>query len=226
MVEIDKRYPVFGFWFRRYAPFKKFGRINPYQPLGMGYFDGDNRGPSTSFKVTSRTYGAVFFNHLGIVYNFAGSSGSHYHDPMLPEVITAFDKTKMTLTKILPGPEIFSFKTSTSGSNPLMKPAAVTPNIDTLANITVDFNSPGKLKITGEAFGDNFPNLEVFLFCYRSSRSALLLDGRTEGWAHTGPMKRLWGKSESLSLGKFVGILPLDEKGELASTSTVGPSKI
>lgn len=225
-MEIDKRYPVFGFWFRRYAPFKEFGRINPYQPLGVGYFEGDNRGSSTSLKVTSRTYGAVFFNHLGIVYSFAGSSGSHYHDRILDDVVTAFDKTKMTLTKILPGPELFSFKTSTSGSNPLMKPGFATPNIDTFANVTVDFTSSGKLKITGESFGDNFPNLEVFLYCYRSSRAALLLDGRTKGWAHTGPMKRLWGKSESLSLGKFVGVLSLDEKGELSANSTVGSTEI
>lgn len=209
--------------FRRYAPFEKFGRINPYTGFtGLGYFAGDNRGPSTSLQVSSRTYGGVMFNRLGIVYNIAGSSGTHFH-PAIGDEIIGISKVSSVVSHTLDGPELFGFKANTAGNNPLVKPS---PDINTFVDVVIDFRTPNSLMITGGAYGDSFPNLEVFLLCYRSSRTAMLVDGRTSGGANTGPATKLYGASEFNLLGKILASLTLDQKGELASNSSVGYIKL
>ena len=222
MPEIDKKHPVFGLHFRRYAPFAKFGRMNPYTGFtGLGYFEGDNRGPSTSLQAASRTYGAVMFNRFGIVHSFFNSSGTHFH-PAIGSTVVGMSKVSHTLVRhSIHGPDMFGFKASTAGNNPLVKPS---PDINTFVDVVIDFGSQTTLKVSGEAFGDSFPNLEVFLMDYRSSRTAMLLDGQTGGGAHLGPATKLYGASESRSLGRFRANLLLDSKGELRASSTVGPT--
>lgn len=217
------RYPAFGLYFRRYAPFAKFGRANPYTLGFGGYFAGDNRGVSTSINVTSRTYGFVMFNRDGVGYMYASSSGTHFH-PTIGDVIVGQSKTNYTIVRdTVNGPDIFGFKASTAGNNPLIKPS---PDINTFISVIISFSTPNKLRITGEVFGDNFPNLEVFLLCYRSSRTALLLDGQTTGGPNSGPGTRLYGAHESFSLGKFSAALNLDEKGELSTNSIISSTKL
>ena len=214
----DPKYPVFGLFFRRYAPFKKFGGINP-TPWGtgvLGNFAGDNRGPLTSLKVSSRTYGCVMFNRFGVGYSFAGSSGTHFHPALFWDTITATAKTKFTLVRsTLTGPDLFGFKASTAASNPLVKPS---PDINTFVDVTVNFAVPQRLTIRAQAFGDYFPNLEVFLLCFRSARTALLIDGRTPLGPDAGPFS-LPGTGEYHDLGYFSGALALDQKGELAANT-------
>lgn len=223
MAELDKNYPVFGLYFRRYAPFARFGRLNPLT-VGFGYFGGDDRGVSQApGGVTSRTYGIVVFNRFGQGEMWAGSSGTEFH-PAIGAVIHAMAKVNRTLVRnTINGPHRFGFRASTAGSNPLV-PAS--PDINTYVDVVIDFGLSNYLRISGQAFGDNFPNLEVFLLCYRSSHSALLLDGQTSGGRNLGPSTRLFGVSESYSLGRFSASLVLDQNGQLAANSTVGPTKM
>ena len=223
MQPVDNKYPVFGFHFRRYVPYAKFGRAHHFN-LGMGgYFEGDNRSASTSLKVSSRTYGAVMFNRFGIVHNFAGSSGTHFH-PLFGDVVVGMSKVQHTLVEgTLAGPDLFGFKASTAGNNPLVKPS---PDINTFVDMRVDFGTPNKLHISGSVSGDHFPNIEVFLLCYRSARSAMLLDGRTDWGGTTGPAMKLFGAGKSNTIAKISASLSLDTKGELATNYTVAWMKI
>jgi hypothetical protein len=215
--------PVFSFIFRRYAPFARFGRANPLT-LGFGYFEGDDRGVSTSQRnTTSRTYGIVFFNRSGPLRLLAGSSGTTFH-PAIGDPIVGMAKVGSTLVRdSLAGPDLFSFRASTAGSNPLV-PAS--PDIDTIVHVRIDFGAPKALRITGEVFGDNFPNLEIFILCYHTNQTALLLDGRTGGGRNTGPMLHLWGEGNNNLLARFSAGLTLDERGEMPFSTTVGPTDI
>lgn len=209
-----RKYPTFILYFRRYAPFDSFGGGIPLSRFAR--FEGDHRtGPSTSPKATSRTYGVVFFNQSGVVYQFAGSSGSEVH-PAFSGVIRGMAKVSMTVVRTtLAGPLLFGFTANTAGSMPLIPGA---PDINTFISAQVDFGHPKWLRIWGEAFGDNFPNLEIFVSS--GQHSALLLDGRTTGGRDTGPAMRLMGSHSNHSLGKFVANLALNEKGELAFDHT------
>ena len=209
----DPRYPNYGLYFRRYAPFSTFG---------VPSFEGDNRtGPSTSLKDTSRTYGCVMFNQFEIVYNFMGSSGTHYHSSVWGDIVGMAKVSGTVVRSRLAGPGLIEFEASTAGGNPLVPKA---PDIDTFVTARFDFGSSGALRVSGEAFGDNFPNLEVFLLCYRSGHTALLLDGRTTGGRRTGPMVRLPGTHRNQSLGRFNAMLNLNDRFELTNDSTTSPT--
>jgi len=213
--------PAFAFVFRRYAPFARFGGVRPHGVLsGFGSFAGDNRGPSTSWEATSRTYCWVIFDRSGILEHRSSSSGTHFH-PLIGAVVTGHTKVKHTVVPIrLAGPFLFRFRASTSGNNPLVTGS---PDINTYVDARIDFGTPGLLKVYGETFGDNFPNLEVFVVCLRSRRTALLFDGRTTGGPNAGPAVRLIGEHERHSLGIFQASLALDPKGELEINYLFGP---
>ncbi|MET4235547.1 hypothetical protein ABIA85_008858 [Bradyrhizobium sp. LA6.10] len=199
-------HPAFGLHFRRYAPFSTFG---------FG-FEGDNRGPSTSLKATSRTYGCVMFNKVEVFYWFGGTSGTHRSTLLFGEII-GHSKVRMSVTTIpstRAGQVIF--KASTAGNMPLLPK---TPDIDTSVYLAIEFGSQ-TMHVEGSVFGDTFPNLEVFLHSYRSEHAALLLDGRTTGGKNLGPISRLPGAGASIFLGKFDRNFSLNEKGELAQNYT------
>lgn len=222
MVEIDKRYPVFGLHFRRYAPFARFGRFNPLT-VGFGYFGGDDRGVSTSLQDSSRTYGAVMFNKFGVVHHFAGACPTEFH-PAVGSVIKGMAKVKSNFVRTkLEGPSLFEFRASTAGGNPLVPGA---PDIDTFIDARIEFGMASRLRVSGHVYGDNFPNLEVFLMCYRTGRTALLVDGQTEGGRSTGPMGHLWGDGADNLIAVFRGDLPLDDEGRLSRASAAEPTKI
>lgn len=210
--ERAQKAPTFALYFRRYAPFESFGGFLPVARFDR--FHGDNRLASTSLKVTSRTSGCVMFNKEGLVYRYADADFTEIHI-MLEGDIVGHAKVSMTFVEgMVPWPDGFDFSASTSGAMPLLPGS---PNIDTLINVSVDFSLPSVLQISGEVFGDNFPNLEVFLLCTRSTHTALLLDGRTTGGRDSGLATRLWGSHSDFSLGKFSATLPLTEKGQLKS---------
>ena len=200
--------PPFALWFRRYAPFSTFG---------VPSFQGDNRGPSTSLKVTSRTYGCVLFSEQTVLNTFANSSGTHYK-PLLFAEIQAHARVSMaTVRTKLHGPSLIEFQASTAGANPLIPGS---PDIDTYITARADFGMPRTLRISVVARGDNFPNLEVFLYCFTTSRTALLIDGRTTGGRRTGPVTRLPGSHSEQFLGSSNANLLLSEIGGLRSDST------
>jgi hypothetical protein len=207
--------PTFGLYFRRYAPFDTFG---------VPSFEGDKRkAASTSLKATSRTYGCVMFNQFEIVHRFANTSGTHYHSSLWGEIVGASKVSMTNVRTSLAGPSLIEFSASTAGGNPLIPKS---PDIDTFVTARFDFGSPKLLRIGGEVFGDNFPNLEVFLMCYRSSHTALLIDGRTTGGRRTGPMTRLAGAHSKQSLGKLSGTLLLNDAGEMSRDYTTGATTI
>lgn len=206
--------PEFGFWFRRYAPFATFG---------VPSFKGDGRaGPSTSMQATSRTYGCVRFNQFEILNQFAGSSGTE--DANL--VLTFLDRKAMANVSVsavrsnLAGPGLLSFKASTAGANPLIPKS---PDIDTRVDVRVDWGMPNWLRISGTISGDDFPNLEVFLRCYGSGKSALLVDGRTQRGRRTGPFS-LYGDGGELA--KFQTAIALNDSGTFLADGHCSPIDI
>lgn len=212
----DPRYPVYILFFRRYVPFGRFGRVQPYTLGFGGYFEGDDRGVSTSLKATSRTYCTVYFNRFGPVYDFAASSGTAFHS-VLFGVIRGMADVKHAVTRTtLTGPDLFEFEASSSGRDPL---TPIAPNIDTFVKARVDFGSLNFLRISGQVRGDDFPNLEVFLVD-PSRKTALLVDGRTDGGRNTGPLFHLWGSGSGVVLAGFNASLPLDKKGYFFGSST------
>jgi hypothetical protein len=205
-------YPVFGLYFRRYAPFDTFAGANPAD-LG-GRSEGDKRtSASTALNVSSRTYGVVRFNRFGLVSQYAGSSGTVTHTLFWGDIKGYSDVSMTTVRSTLAGPALFGFKASTAGGYPLLP----SPDIDTIVDVRIDFSLKAIMHIRGEVFGDNFPNLEVFVLCYRSGHTALLIDGRTTGGRDTGPFVRLFGSHSNHSLGRLSAVLALTNKGELAS---------
>ncbi|MCB1781883.1 MAG: hypothetical protein KDJ34_17710 [Candidatus Competibacteraceae bacterium] len=206
--------PAFGLFFRRYAPFETFG-------LG---FEGDKRTKaSTSLQATSRTYGWVAFNQFEILHQFADSSGTNYHSSVWGD-ITGHSKVSMKVTRSkLAGPGLIEFSASTAGANPLVPGA---PDIDTSVTVRIDFSKNKSMIISGKVFGDDFPNLEVFLKCYRSNHTALLVDGRTTGGRNTGPFARLAGSHSNQLLCLLNANLPLTEKGTLSVDYSTKPIEI
>lgn len=89
------------------------------------------------------------------------------------------------------------------------------PDIDTFVVVKADFSTSGCMAISSEVLGDNFPNLEVFLYCYRSRTSAILVDGRTSGGRYSGPGSRLFGTHATHRIAKFDASLSLDSAGRL-----------
>ncbi|MDR3555110.1 MAG: hypothetical protein P4L55_10180 [Syntrophobacteraceae bacterium] len=216
-----QQFPTFWLYFRRYAPFDSFAGGNPLAPGQRS--EGDHRtGASTSLQATSRTYGCIFFNaHDGPIYYFSGSSGTTTHTLVWGDIKGMADvsMTVFPIIRYLPG--VFGFTARTAGGYPLA-PQALTPEINSTVWTRIDFSSPGVMRISGEAFGDDFPNLEVFVVCARSGHSAILIDGRTTGGKDTGPDTRLWGSHSSQTLGTFSQNLGLNANGELAGNYTVG----
>jgi hypothetical protein len=214
---------VFIFCFRRYAPFKKFGGATGFD------FEGDDRGPSTSFAVSSRTYACLFVSRSEVLYGFSGSSGTRflgYADwtggllglRILGDWINADTKGTVGFSDVSlkvreeNASDLVAFTASTAGDNPLVP---LSPDIDTIVKAKFFYNHPRTLIVEGEVFGDDFPNLEVFI--NSGSKSAMLLDFRTTGGQDTGPVTRLKGSHAGQSLGKFSVSLPLNDKGELAN---------
>jgi hypothetical protein len=197
----------YGLWFRRYAPFATFGNI------GVGSFEGDTRTQASgSIGDTSRTYGCVLFNRSEAVRAYAGSSGTVLFG-LLGGSIHGMATVKMAFSR-KPSSAV-EFSAATEGGNPLVPGA---PDIDTFVNVKADFSTPGRLAISGEVLGDNFPNLEVFLYCYRSQQSAILVDGRTTGGRDSGPGSRLFGTHATHRIAKFDASLPIDSVGRLTGS--------
>lgn len=202
--------PEFGLYFRRYAPFEKFG---------IPSFKGDNRAAaSTSLSATSRTFGCVMFSPAGIRESTAGSSGTE--DANL--VLHFLDRKRMAKVSMVTtrlheeGPALLSFTASTAGANPLV-PAS--PDIDTKVQIRVDWGFKNAMHVSGKVSGDDFPNLEVFIRCLQSGYSALLVDGRTTRNRYTGPMS-LFGSGDDLC--SFAATIPLTDDGTFVGEARYG----
>ena len=206
--------PTFGLHFRRYAPFKTFG---------IPSFKGDIRKTaSTSLRATSRTHGLVLFNQVDILNQVVKSSGTHDANVLL----TFLDRSAMASVSIsakrsnLEGPGLIGFTAKTAGSNPLIPGS---PDINTRVKITVDWGSGEMLRINGTVAGDDFPNLEVFIHCYGSGKSVLLVDGRTDRGGRTGPFS-LPGTGGKLC--SFNATTPLNNQGYFIQNKKCASIKI
>ncbi|MBM3623548.1 MAG: hypothetical protein FJX20_23000 [Alphaproteobacteria bacterium] len=201
----DERIP-YGLWFRRYAPFTTFGDI------GVGTFEGDTRTQASgSISDTSRTYGCVYFDSSRAVRAIGGSSGTILFGTFGGSIHGMAD-VKTVFRRILSKSGAIEFSASTEGGNPLVPGA---PEIDTMVTAKIDFSTANRMTISGEVHGDNFPNLEVFVHCYRSRTSAILVDGRTTGGRDSGPGTRLFGSHATHRIAKFDAALSLDGSGRL-----------
>jgi len=67
--------------------------------------------------------------------------------------------------KLKQNENLVEFTAATAGANPLVPKS---PDIDTEMPCRFDFKSPREIRLLVGAFGDTFPNLEVFIICYRS----------------------------------------------------------
>jgi hypothetical protein len=219
-IEDIRKYPTYALVCRRYAPFETFGVAFPY---GLGRFEGDNRGPSTSLKDSSRIYQVIFFNRYGLVYDYAGTSGTAYNSAVWGKIVGHAKISSTVVRGTLSGPDLFGFEASNAGGNPLVKPA---PDINTLLRARIDFGLPGKLRVQCDVFGDNFPNLEVFLTSPKSDLTALLIDGRTTGGRNFGPQTRLWGESRNHRLAGCNTAISLRPDDSFAQSYTVGPTPL
>jgi hypothetical protein len=206
--------PVFALWFRRYAPFASFG-VPP--------FKGDNRGPSTDPSASSRTFGCVGFTPQQVLDSRQGSSGTEFDLPLLRRLHARSGVSLTTARTRLQGPMLIEFEAHCAGSNPLMPGS---PDIDTFVTARVDSGMARLLRMQLTVRGDNFPNLEVFVQCLRSGHTALLIDGRTTGGRHTGPLTRLWGAKAAQELARATVSLPLDAQGALARSSGCSASTL
>ena len=206
----------FSLHFRRYAPFKTFG---------IPSFKGDTRkAASTSLQATttSRTHGMVRFTQLGILDKAGSSSGTH--DANL--VLTFLDRQAMSSVSISAvrsnetGPGLLGFTAKTAGSNPLIPGS---PDIDTRVELRVSWGLGKTMQISGKVAGDDFPNLEVFIRCHGSGKSALLVDARTDRGARTGPFS-LFGNGGNLC--SFNATMPLSDQGFFIRDTTCAPVNI
>jgi len=200
----------YGLWFRRYAPFATFGSI------GIGEFEGDTRtSASGTISDSSRTYGCVLFSRTEAVRVNGGSSGTILF-PKFGGPIHGMATVKTTFRKGLSKSRgTIAFSASTEGGNPLVPGA---PEIDTGVNVEVDFSGQNRMNISGEVYGDNFPNLEVFVYCYRSRTSVILVDGRTTGGRDSGPGSRLFGSHATHRIAGFDVSVSLDGAGRITGT--------
>ena len=220
VIDEIRKHPTYSLVCRRYAPFETFGVAFPF---GGGRFQGDNRGPSISLKDSSRIYQVVLFNRYGPVLDYAGSSGTHYHSTLFGEIVGRSKITKTMVQTTLNGPDLFGIETSTAGGNPLVPGA---PDINTFMKARIDFGHQGFLGVQCDVYGDNFPNLEVFLISAKSTRASLLIDGWTTGGRNFGPQTRLWGESRNRKIAGCYVTIALNSDGTFASDYTASPSTL
>ena len=89
-----------------------------------------------------------------------------------------------------------------------------------------NFGLRGKLRVQCDVFGDNFPNLEVFLTSPKSNFTALLIDGRTTGGRNFGPQTRLWGESRNHRIAGCYTAIELKPDDSFAQNYTAAPSEM
>lgn len=192
---------VYSLWFRRYAPFAKFG---------FG-FEGDSRtSASTSMRATARTAGGCSFGPGTVGPGFGSSSGSKHTS----FATTATSKVTSSVKVATATLKAVRFTAQSAGSNPLVPGA---PDIDTYVDIHAAFG-PRSVTIEGTVRGDDFPNAEVFVVD-GLGHSVLLWDFSTTGGQDTGPMTRLAGPHETNTLGSFSKTIATLPSGAFATAS-------
>lgn len=200
---------IYGFFFRRYAPFDTFG---------FGY-EGDARSAaSTSLTATARTIGALNFAP-GNVGNMSGESSgtnlSGYGETLKRLMGTHKSVVTSSVNVATRSIDCLRFTAHTAGANPMSPaPALVTPEIDTFVDVHVIFRT-GAIEISGAVRGDNFPNGEVFA-TDATGKAIMLFEFETTGGRNTGPFTRLFGSHSNQLLGEFSKRIPIVACGAFA----------
>ena len=164
---------LFGLILRSYAPFHRFG----------GVYKGDDRGPTTAPKVTSRVKTWVTFDPVtgSVGKPSAKSDASHF---AIGPSWTATGIPIGRLSGVRSWKNGVYFQLHASGSNPLFPGA---PPIDVHVGITASI-VPGRLDISASLTGDGFPNAELMLQDVAGNRR-MIFTFETTGGPDTGPLR-------------------------------------
>jgi RHS repeat-associated protein len=196
--------PTYTLTVRRYAEPAKFG----------GGFDGDNRGPSTSPDVTSRTRLQITFDtskqSILQVRGDASPSAKSWYANVNPSTWFMGSSSQASVDAsgrmISKGPGLLQISGQIAGSNPLIW-QPVSPDINTYIHFVV-VATPGELQITGTLTGNCFPSGEYFIT--DSAGNSMMLGSFTSIGS---PFFELWGAASDLELQSFSARISLDEDG-------------
>jgi hypothetical protein len=204
-------------WLRSYAPFKKFG----------GGYEGDDRGPSTDTRETSRIFYVFTFDYAKMakvsVTALCDASSAAGFLPRLLAYTSPVARLDMqgrlhakghahqtTTLEPLGRPGTgFAMCAQVSAAVPLVGVAAA---IDIQLSVRITKTWNGSLSISGNIMGDGFPNCEVFIRD-AAGDSVLLHSFRTRG-DHAGPYVYLPGQNFRL-MGGFGKLLQMNVIGLL-----------
>lgn len=187
---------IYGFFFRRYAPFDTFG---------FGY-EGDGRdAASTSLTATARTIGAINFapGNVGELSGTSSGTGfAGFGKAIQQRLGTRHSKVTSSVHVTTRSVDCLRFTAQTSGANPMVPaPSKLVPAIDTFVDVHIVFRS-NTIEISGTVRGDSFPNAEIFATDAKG-QSIMLFEYATTGGQNTGPFTRLVGSHSDQILGEF-----------------------
>jgi RHS repeat-associated protein len=198
---------------RSFHPSEGFGGTAAGPGLGKN-FSGDNRGFSNvvSKDVTARCHQTVTVDpEKGTIsYNKENTFSSPSHHPYFGE---ATETPKGYATKTSSGDGAVSFETGYAGTNPLAY--GPTPDIDIKSFFNV-IQTKDMLTISVNAYGDNFPNTEMFVADPSGQTVFIGVDVRASG-QDANPTILIGGATENIinttlsikidKKGNFVGIV-------------------
>jgi len=209
---------------RRFAPFKEFGVGFHGDAGSRGVTTDGSGGFSTSPEVSSRITTVVKVEGEAVQQESYSSVSTHpWTSPgvSVPDVSVDAHPTSTIDGHV---------DLQVAGANPLtwtqghLSPAPFGPDIDT--DMSIDYEQIGQsLRIAGTAWGDDFPNLEVFA-TDSAGNSFMLGTFQTGGGRDTGPL-RLFGAGEREGedqLLEFDAQVQVDEAGEFMSSPNVSSS--
>jgi RHS repeat-associated protein len=152
-VDPDGQYP-YPIHIRSFAPFKEFG----------GWFEGDNRGFSTSTYATSRLAQSFIMNTDNHSYSGLQTSSSPSSHPLLGTATATDDRggiSNFVYSNNKDGSTTTSWTSTMAGHNPLV---AGSPDIDVKTNFSLTENkAEGTLGVSVSQTGDAFPSAETMI---------------------------------------------------------------
>ncbi len=165
----------YTFHIRAFHPDASFGGV----PLLVPDFTGDDRGFSTSLRVSSRVQQTIVLDTSDDTLTTEdGSSPSHHpwRESREADPTSSIDRRRVTVVDSEREGHVFD--TQVQGSNPLV-PGSPNIDVDGHFNVYEDLAN-GRLTIESRFTGDNFPNTEAFVTDNRGT-SVFLSVAKYEG---------------------------------------------
>jgi hypothetical protein len=210
---------------RAFAPFKQFG----------GYFDGDNRGYSTSMTATSRVAQNFTVDPAKGTHTAPNTFSSPSHHPWFGTATAKDDRGSITNFKSVEnkdGSNTVSFTASMAGHLPLIPSA----DIDVHTNFTLTENDKaGTLQVKAVQTGDAFPTAETMIGDTKGNQLFIGVSPATAGGT-LGPYEKLAGDNDRPMMtnsftitmdnkGVFTGVQQGDKKYTTAEWNKMYQSK-